>query len=536
MKNSFKLLTALLITSSSIIETSARNPYLPLWEFIPDGEPYVFEDPDNAGQYRVYIYGSHDESGKSYCGRTQVVWSAPVNDLNNWRYDGVIFEAKTDAHGQFLNADGSGDILFAPDVALKVNPDGSKTYFLYPNVQGERYNLIAKSDRPDGPFVTCNWDTENPRKTTGPIAFDPAAFVDEDGRAYAYWGFNHSYGCELDTATMATVKPGTEIVRILPSWKEDKTFRFFEASSIRKIKDKYVLIYSRWTNDGEEGLPGSNYTLAYSYSNNPLGPFTYGGTIIDGRGIEKRADGSSVATAVPNGNTHGSICEINGKWWVFYHRQSNDNEYCRQAMVAPIDVQVFEGPDGYVKISCAEFTSEGFETDGLNPLSLTPAGIACYFTHTTPAYQEYPFVRYAGSHIGINRAEWDGQGNPYAHSIDRTSMVNNTSGSVVGYKYFNFSALYGKSGCKLLVNHIPEGVAGTVDIYLDRPTEAEGGVKIGSFNISDKASTEIKTTKIDVSNIKHYNGKHTLFFVFNSDTLEKSLCQLESFRFSLNGK
>ena len=38
----------------------AQNPYLPLWEFIPDGEPYVFEDPDHPGQYRVYIYGSHD--------------------------------------------------------------------------------------------------------------------------------------------------------------------------------------------------------------------------------------------------------------------------------------------------------------------------------------------------------------------------------------------------------------------------------------------------------------------------------------------
>ena len=36
------------------------NPYLPLWEHIPDGEPYVFEDPDNPGKYRVYIYGSHD--------------------------------------------------------------------------------------------------------------------------------------------------------------------------------------------------------------------------------------------------------------------------------------------------------------------------------------------------------------------------------------------------------------------------------------------------------------------------------------------
>ena len=77
----------------------AQNPYLPLWEFIPDGEPYVFEDPDNPGQYRVYIYGSHDNLVTMYCGLDQVVWSAPVDDLRHWRYDGVIFESKKDALG-----------------------------------------------------------------------------------------------------------------------------------------------------------------------------------------------------------------------------------------------------------------------------------------------------------------------------------------------------------------------------------------------------------------------------------------------------
>ena len=46
----------------------AQNPYLPLWEHLPDGEPRVFEDPDNPGRYRVYIIGSHDVRFGSYCG------------------------------------------------------------------------------------------------------------------------------------------------------------------------------------------------------------------------------------------------------------------------------------------------------------------------------------------------------------------------------------------------------------------------------------------------------------------------------------
>ena len=66
------------------------NPYLPLWEHIPDGEPYVFDDPDNPGKKRVYIYGSHDNLKDAYCGRDQVVWSAATDDLTHWRYDGVI--------------------------------------------------------------------------------------------------------------------------------------------------------------------------------------------------------------------------------------------------------------------------------------------------------------------------------------------------------------------------------------------------------------------------------------------------------------
>ena len=34
----------------------AFNPYLPDWEYVPDGEPHVFEG-------RVYVYGSHDRFG-----------------------------------------------------------------------------------------------------------------------------------------------------------------------------------------------------------------------------------------------------------------------------------------------------------------------------------------------------------------------------------------------------------------------------------------------------------------------------------------
>ena len=85
------------------------NPFLPLWEHIPDGEPYVFEDPDNPGQQRVYIYGSHDSRLTDYCGRELVVWSAPVDNLMHWRYDGEIFSVNKNANGELLSPDGIAD-------------------------------------------------------------------------------------------------------------------------------------------------------------------------------------------------------------------------------------------------------------------------------------------------------------------------------------------------------------------------------------------------------------------------------------------
>lgn len=557
MKKLFLLIFALSLFSTLTCE--AQNPYMPLWEFIPDGEPYVFEDPDQPGKYRVYVYGSHDNLIQNYCGRDQVVWSAPVENLKDWRYDGIIFESKKDANGKWLNPigknpkkakDGVGDVLYAPDVVEKVEADGKKTYYLYPNVQhDDRNNLVAKSDRPDGPFTVCNWNPEKPQETVGPFAFDPAAFIDDDGRAYGYWGFEFSNAAELDPETMATVKPGTYIVKnMIPGRAHDQVFRFFEASSIRKIKDKYVFIYSRWTNNGEFGLPESNYTLAYCYSNNPLGPWTYGGTIIDGRGREQRPDGTTVATACPNGNTHGSICFIpspkgktenkgqKGDWWVFYHRQAGTTEYSRQAMVAPINVEVREGIDGYVRISEAEFTSEGFMTEGLDPYTPYAAGIACYFTGPEPAHAEYPNVIYPGSHTEIYRlsaAETPAPktGDYFNPAINRCSMVNNTNGSVVGYKYYNFSQTFKKDSLQLVLNLDAEGVEGRVEIYLDRPSEDEGGVKIGSYKF-DGSTTTAQDVTIPVNKLKHYNGKHALFLVFKSKEKNKSLCKLNTLVFS----
>ena len=509
------------------------NPYLPLWEHIPDGEPYVFEDPDNPGQFRVYIYGSHDSMISGYCGRELVVWSASLDDLNHWRYDGEIFKVDKNANGQPLSRQGLADVLYAPDIALVKGADGSKTYYLYPNNQaGGRNGMVCKSSRPDGPFEVCNWSKENPNRTDGVLAFDPAVFVDDDGRVYGYWGFEHSYGAELDPATMATVKPGTEIVENMVSGRyDDGIFSFFEASSIRKIKDKYVFIYSRFTKDGEFGLPVSNYTLAYAYSDNPLGPWTYGGTIIDARGREIDEQGRLIASATIDGNTHGSICEINGQWYVFYHRQTGTDEYARQAMVAPITVKVEEGKGGKVEISEGEYTSEGFSIEGLDPLERHSAGIACWYTGPTPAVHEWPNNIFSGSYVASAYGTDSKFDKPYDLVNNTNPVVNNTNGSIVGYKYFNFD----NASDRLLTLHlnlIPEGVDGVISIWTDRPWKSQGGTFVGSIELKadmPQVPTEIVLEMPGISGLK---GKHALYFTFLTPTVQgKSLCTLLDFQF-----
>ena len=193
-------------------EIGTGNPYLPLWEHLPDGEPRVFEDPDNPGKYRAYIIGSHDLRFGSYCGPDIRMWSAPVEDLTAWVDEGPIFT---------YNIDNQWDVMYAPDL-VEVNwRDGKREYYLYPHSRGwGREALVAKSDRPDGPFKVINATEDGRWAVEGSVlGFDPSIFVEQitdpkdpdyniGFRAYGYWGFQRSSAVELDQNTMYSARPG----------------------------------------------------------------------------------------------------------------------------------------------------------------------------------------------------------------------------------------------------------------------------------------------------------------------------------------
>ncbi|MGM0523266.1 MAG: family 43 glycosylhydrolase, partial [Bacillota bacterium] len=156
----------------------AVNPYLPSWEYIPDAEPHVFGD-------RVYIYGSHDKfNGHVYCLNDYVCYSAPVDDLADWRYEGVIYKKQQDP----LNPDGAM-CLYAPDVTI--GPDGR--YYLYYVLDKVSVVSVAVSDTPSGPFDFYGYvqNTSGARlgeREGDQPQFDPGVLT-EGNQTYLYTGF-----------------------------------------------------------------------------------------------------------------------------------------------------------------------------------------------------------------------------------------------------------------------------------------------------------------------------------------------------------
>ncbi len=423
----FLLFTVMLCGALTV---SAQNPYLPLWEHLPDGEPRVFEDPDQPGKFRAYIIGSHDTHFSEYCGNDVRMWSAPVEDLTQWRDEGPIFS---------YFVDGRWDTMFAPDlVEVRDKTTGKKTYWLYPHSRGwRRVGMVCKSDRPDGPFTPVNLTPDGRACVEGSlIDFDPSVFVEtvtdkkdpdfaRGFRAYVFYGFQHSTAYQLDPDNMYAVRPGTKVIdpfipasshdgRLLDKEGSEYTalykgqnpldFNFFEASSIRQVGNKYVMVFSGYSGK-EYGLGNTNSALRYAYGDSPLGPWRAGGVLVDSRGVVLNQDGSKIVTSNAAHNTHGSLQEINGQWYVFYHRPPRGYANARQAMVAPVKIEWDKKPvakGGQVRITAydpfakdnvwtakaadgneyrgAEVTSEGFQIFGLPPYQYYSAGIACYMT------------------------------------------------------------------------------------------------------------------------------------------------------------
>lgn len=389
------------------------NPYLPSWEYIPDGEPRVFGD-------RVYIYGSHDRVGtETFCDHKLKVWSASVDNLNEWVCHGDIFHTRDDRDHK-SDTDWTDDFLFAPDVVEK---DGKYYLFAYiVNAKG----CVAVSDRPEGPFkLLSTYEYTIPDEVCCNGWFiDPGVLVDDDGRVYIYCGYERSFMAEVNPDNMYEILDGTLIEHIIPVKPKEIEDGFFEACSPRKIGDTYYLIYS----------PNRGSRLAYATSDKPTGPFTYRGYLVD-NGVD-----------YPGGNDHGSVCKIKDQWYIFYHRMTNGSIMSRRACVEKIELL----PDG--SFTTAEMTSLGFE-DSLNPYRITPAEIACVLKNDCLITEKDRFTRV---------------------------VTNIKSGAIIGYKYFDFGEDYSSKTMELMFKIRGMGCKSRIRIMID---DYENGKEIGVCNV-----------------------------------------------------
>lgn len=410
------------------------NPFLPLYEYIPDGEPHVFGD-------RVYHYGSHDkEGGDTFCMLDYVCYSAPVNDLTDWRYEGVIYQAKQDPRYP------APQYMYAPDV---VQGNDGRFYLYY--CMGGDYGQggyqgpvsVAVCDTPAGQYeylgVVKNPDGSPMLKY---ICFDPAV-LNDDGTIRLYYGTQYDYEERNDFLTndfylqdeiemfgrsreeifsypdsimgpvmavlsddMLTVKE--EAKHIIPYRVKGTSFEahpFFEGSSMRKVGKKYYFIYSSW----------QNHELCYATSDQPDRDFVFGGTIVSNGDIGYRGRDAQHKLNM-TGTTHGSIIEINGQWYVFYHRLTHKSDYSRQACAEKI--RILE--DG--NIPQAEMTSCGLNDGPLSAEGTYPAVIACNLTNG-----HMPHGSNSVFQISFPNVTHKGQERFIAEIEDNT---------LIGYKYF----------------------------------------------------------------------------------------------------
>ena len=412
------------------------NPILPLQHFVPDGE--AREMPDG----RLYLYGSYDISGDyTYCSEVLHVFS--TDDLIHWEDHGVAFSCED------VPWVANGAMLYAPDC---IHRDGK--YYLY-FCLSDGSEGMAVSESPAGPF-----GDPVRMELNGNDGIDPAVFIDDDGQAYYFWGQFRLMGAKLnpDMATLDMESITTNII-------DEQRHGFHEGASVRKYNGKYYLVYTDISR-------GRATCMSYAVAENPLGPYTKGGVIVDNTGCDPQT-----------WNDHGSIASYKDSWYVFYHRSSQNSKFNRRMCVEPIQFDA----DG--KIAEVTMTTQGVE----GPLKASEeleAARACRLGYGAYIYPISEGVEVVG------------------HLAHRAWMA---------YRYLEFN---GETACELVGASATGG--GKVEIWAD-------GDLIGVCEIPCTGGWQKWQTMS--CEVKPVHGVTALFLVLQGKDAERKVMELKTIRF-----
>lgn len=298
-------------------KTTSMNPVITSI-YTADPSAHVWEDG------RVYIYASHDVDPARGCDlmdRYHVFSSA---DMVNWRDEGEILGSADVSWGR-----PEGGFMWAPDCAYK----NGTYYFYYPHPSGSDWNSTWKIGVAASPEPSRGFTDQGYIPGLGGFAMiDPAVFVDEDNRAYMYYGGGGKCEAgELDE-DMMSIKGGMREMEGL----ED----FHEAAWVFKRNGVYYLTYA-------DNLENNN-RMRYATSDQPLGPWMYRGIFLEPTGCS---------------TTHGSVAEFKGQWYLFYHNQELSGEGTLRSVC--ID-ELYFNEDGTIRTVVQ--TREGVKPAGEAPL------------------------------------------------------------------------------------------------------------------------------------------------------------------------
>ncbi|MDY3258361.1 MAG: endo-1,4-beta-xylanase [Ruminococcus callidus] len=420
---------------------------------------------------RVYLYTTNDVIEYDSNGKIVENTYAKVNKINcfssadmvNWEDHGAIEVAGTNGASKW------GSNSWAPCSAHK-KINGKEQFFLYYANGGNGIGVLT-SDSPTGPWkdplgkALISRATPNCGNVTW--LFDPAVMVDDDGTGYLCFGGGVPEGQNANPGTARIVKLGSDMISIEGTPTTIDVPYLFEDSGINKIGDKYYYTYcSNWKTDGNQyGLSGG--AIQYMVSDNPMGPYTYGGQLFANQGNFFGL----------YGNNHHSIVNFKNQLYLFYHARA---------------VESAMGIDGnYRSTQVDKITMSGTKMEAVKG---TMTGISQLSTVNPYTTQQAEMMSDQGG-IEVNNT-----GN---------TTVSCNKGDWIKVSGVDFS----KGASKITVK-----ATSKKDTYIKIVSGSKTGKVVGYVKVPANSNGEI------TYGINNISGKNDIYFIFSDDIEFDSWC------------
>jgi len=427
------LVAALAFFSTSV---NSQNPVI-RDQFTADPTARVFNN-------KIYLFPSHDIPAPEsfprkdwFCMADYHVFSS--SNLTDWTDHGVIVSQDK---VEWVNP--TSFSMWAPDCIER----NGKYYFYFPanNKAGRGSGVgVAVADKPEGPYVP------QPLPITGIMGIDPCVFIDKDGQAYIYYSMNRIFGAKLKE-NMLELDTKPVVLGDFPARGLVEGPFLFERKGI------YYMTYPHVENKIER--------LEYAISDNPMGPFTFKGVIMD-------------ENPMGTWTNHHSLVEYNGQWYLFYHQSAYSPKFDKNRSVCTDSL--FFNEDGTIRKVIPTNRGVGI-TNALGKIEIdryshiSPDGVSLAFIDTTITFKGW-------------------------------KAIMGKQNSWIAYNTVDFG---NKKLKKILVNASSQ-TGGTLEFRLDKPD----GLLLAAVKIPSGVSLNTVNAKMS----KYQKGTHNLVMVLKDNSI-----------------